>query len=133
MNNLKVLAPVAAVVLGVALFAILYKRNSDARLISERSRDIGQDLISHTNSTRLASSPLGFTAQLSALLGSPTRIAAVLIGDEPAPLGDGTACSRLILTNESARGIQLRLGKTTDPEKFLILGYWPLDNPPRLR
>ena len=133
MNNWKVLAPVAVIALAASLFAITHKQKSDNRLISERSRDIGQDLISRTNSSRLTSSPLGFTPQLSALLGSPTRVAAVLIGDDPAPLGDGTACSRLILTNESARGIQLRLGQTADPEKFRILGYWPIDNPPRLR
>ena len=133
MSNWKVLGPIAIVALTAALFVITYKQRSNHGLIAERSRALGQDLVTRTNSTRLASSPMGFTSQLSALLGSPTHIAAVLIGDDPAPLGDGSACSRLILTNENARGIQLRLGQTADPEKFYILGYWPLDNPPRLR
>jgi hypothetical protein len=133
MNNWKIIGPVVAIALAVAALAIGFKQWGYHRHVSDGTRDIGQDLITHANSSRLANLPLGFAPQLSTLLASPTQISAVLMGDDPAPLGDGSACSRLILTNQSARGIHLRLGQTQDPEKFRIIGYWPLDKPPRMR
>ena len=133
MNNWKILGPAVAVVLVAAASAIAVKQTGYRRIVSEGTRNVGHDLITQTNSSRLANLPLGFAPQLSTLLAAPTQISAVLMGDDPAPLGDGSACSRLILTNQSARGIHLRLGQTQDPEKFRILGYWPLETPPRLR
>jgi hypothetical protein len=51
------------------------------------------------------------------------HIAAVLLGDEPRPTGDGSACSRLLLTNEMADGILLRLGQGKTIGTFEVLGY----------
>ena len=133
MNRWQVLGPIAAIALVIAVLGIFHQQKGHERIVSARTRNIGQDLIALTNSPRLLGLPRGFSTQLSSLLVSPTRVSEVLLGDDSAPLGDGSACSRLILTNELGRGLQMRLGSTGDPEKFRILGYWPLDNPPRLR
>jgi len=123
-------------ILGLAgvLFALVQTRTKRRDAISERSYQIGQDLISTTNSNHLLSLRPGLSDQLSNLLASPTYVSAVLLGDEPSPVGDGSACSRLILTNQLRRGLELRLAPALLPDKFQILGYWVItDHPAELK
>ncbi|MEO6034887.1 MAG: hypothetical protein ABIQ35_06505, partial [Verrucomicrobiota bacterium] len=41
----------------------------------------------------------GLQERLIQFLSSPSSVAEVKIGDEPTPIGNGTACSQLILSN----------------------------------
>ncbi len=66
-------------------------------------------------------------ADLNQILASPTRCI-VRSGDEPPPLGDGGAYTRLLLTNEVGQALTLRLRPEYGPghefQKFRVLGYW---------
>lgn len=91
------------------------------------SMSVGADLV-HTNYSR---SLIGVTPELEAdlkqIVASPTRCI-VRSGDEQAPLGDGRAYTRLLLTNEAGQALTLRLrpeyGPSHEFQKFRVLGYW---------
>jgi len=91
--------------------------------ITVRTSDIGRELIATTNSPRLAEIDPALQMSLSQLLSSPTHVADALFGDESAPVGDGRACSRLVLTNDMGEGIVLRLRQGTNVETFHVLSY----------
>ena len=130
MNKLQqIIVTGSGIAIGAAILGFAHSRLNHQRSLTTRTHQIGQELITNTNSLHLISLRPGLAGQLSDLLGSPTRVAAVLPGDEPAPVGDGSACSRLILTNQLAKGLEFRLGYASDPEKLEILGYWPLGQP----
>ena len=63
----------------------------------------------------------GVKIRLSELLRSPTQIATVLLGDSPT--GDGTACSRVVLTNELAEDLEIRFRQVSSPGMFQVLDY----------
>ncbi len=91
------------------------------------SMSVGPDLV-HTNYSR---SLTGVTPELQTdlnrLLASPTQCT-VRSGDEPPPLGDGRAYTRLVLTNEAGLSLTLRLrpeyGPSHEFRKLRVLGYW---------
>ncbi len=86
------------------------------------SRSLGAELIAATNSPHLVRMSPFLKAQLDRMLGSPTRVAAVLAGDAPRPAGDGSACSRIVLTNAVGHGLLLRL-RQAGSGKFEVVGF----------
>jgi hypothetical protein len=62
-------------------------------------------------------------AKLSALLGSPTHVAGVLAGDSPKPDGDGSACSRPVLTNSGGQRLLIRLRQAGEAGMFEVVGF----------
>jgi hypothetical protein len=125
------LAVIVAILAAVAaILAIQHRVAESNRSVISRTYQIGQDLIAHARSPQLSGLPPGLAGQLGNLLNSPTHIAAVLLGDEPPPVGDGSACSRLILTNQMAKGLELRLCPATVPGQFRVMGYWPVSSNP---
>ena len=127
MSKRRIIGWVVALAVVVALTAVVamtHRLGSSNQAISSRTYQIGQDLISRGTSTQLAGLPPGLPGQLSNLRSSPTTVAVVLLGDEPPPVGDGSACSRLILTNQLAKGLELRLCPAFTGDKLRILGYW---------
>ena len=136
MNKGRLIAAAVVVTILAAAAGILALKHGDAeskRSVVSRTYQIGQDLIAHTHSPQLSGLPPGLGGQLANLLNSPTHIAAVLLGDEPPPVGDGSACSRLILTNQMAKGLELRLCPATVPGQFRVMGYWPVSTNPAPR
>jgi hypothetical protein len=136
MNKRRILWPAGVVVVVAAVtmvVAMKHRLDASNQIITSRTHQIGQDLISHASSAQLIGLPPGLAGQLSNLLSSPTHVATVLLGDEPPPVGDSSACSRLILTNQLAKGLELRLSWASAPDKFRILGYWPTSSNPGLR
>src|ERR1700745_734849 len=102
MNKRAIIWSAVAIAIVAAVLVVLatkHRLETSNQLITSRTYQIGQDLIAHRSSQHLAGLPPGLAGQLSNLLGSPTRVSTVLLGDEPPPIGDGSACSRLILTN----------------------------------
>jgi hypothetical protein len=92
------------------------------------------ELIKNENSPRLVSIGAGFRQELGQLLNSRTQVADVLIGDEPAPIGNGSADSRLLLLNDEGKCLGVRLRQErSEPEKFHVLGYWNLNRSPALK
>src|SRR2546426_7540907 len=79
---------------------------------------IGQELIAATNSTRLVQIGSGLQKRLSEFLVSPVGVAEVELGDEPSPIGDGTACSRVIVSNATGGRLGIRLRQDAEPERF---------------
>jgi hypothetical protein len=136
MSKRRIIGLGAVVAIAAALtvlVAMTHRLGSSKQAIAARTYQIGQDLISRGTSTQLAGLPPGLPGQLSNLRSSPTTVAAVLLGDEPPPVGDGSACSRLILTNQLAKGLELRLCPAFTGDKLRILGYWPTSINPGLR
>ena len=122
------LACVAAVV-GVSL---RHMTEGKRYFTTMMSYSVGKELIETTNSSHVAAISPELHAQLSRLLTSPSHIASVRLGDEPAPVGDGRASSRVILTNALARGLGIRLqlgSDETGQSRFDVLGYWTFSEP----
>jgi hypothetical protein len=117
---------------GVLVFIGITNVN-DARKMRDEARTIralavAWDLMRTANSTNLTGIGTEFRADLAAILSAPTdRIA--LVGDEPPPRGDGTACSRLILTNTQRQTLHLRLQEEPGSGKFHLLSYWRTTEP----
>jgi hypothetical protein len=116
-----------------AVITMKHRLGASDQMVMSQTYQIGQDLIAKANSPHLAGLPPGLSGQLSKLLGSPTQVSTVLLGDEPPPVGDGSACSRLILTNQQAKGLELRLCAAQNPGKLRVMGYWPTSTSPTAR
>src|SRR5208283_1432536 len=117
MNKWQVICPVSALAVFLVVYPLLYglPGSRDYKYyINSRAREIGKDLIATTNSAHLVAIDPALRVNLSRVLSSPTHIANVLYGDEPPPIGDGKACSRLSLTNDLGQGIVLRLSQDTN-------------------
>src|SRR4051812_24955130 len=123
MNKWQIICPVAAMLIAALVFGIIAVRGQHRGFISVASRSIGGDLIASTNSSHLVRIGPDLQAYLAELLSARTHIAAVLLGDEPSPIGDGTACSRLVLTNDAGRGLLIRLRPAEESGMFHVLGF----------
>jgi hypothetical protein len=119
----RVFGGLAAVAMAGLIFGIIHKRNEDRRVIRTNSHAIGGELVSKGCSPRLDRLNPRLQARLVDFARKKARVADVLIGDEPAPLGDGNACSRLVLTNDAGQGLVLRLSPAAEPGMFHVLGY----------
>ena len=123
MNKWQIICPVTALLLVGLGFGIQEKRRARNVLISVTAHSIGRELIATTNSTHLFRIGPGLQMKLSEFLGVRTRVADVLSGDEPPPFGDGAATMRLVLTNELAKGLVIRLRPAEKPDMFHVLGF----------
>lgn len=121
-----------AVVVGVAVFRNLLEGRRYA--VSMLTYSVARDLTNTANSSLLVSTSPDFREELSSLLASPTHIENVRLGDEPPPVGDGRASSRLMLTNELGQGLGIRLRMRPQSKtelRFEVLGYWTNREPGR--
>ena len=129
MNKWQIICPLVAMLLALLVFGVIQGSKEHRYFIRGATASIGNDLITDTNSSALVPRPrddgisIHLQKRLSDLHSSPLYIAAVLLGDEPRPTGDGSACSRLVLTNEAGDGILIRLGQAKTIGKFEVLGY----------
>ncbi len=123
MNKWQIICPVVAMLVFGSVLGILALRGPHRGYINVASHSIGNDLIMSTNSPQLVHIGPDLQARLSALLSARTYVAGVLMGDDLAPYGDGTACSRLMLTNEIGGRLLIRLRPAKEPGKFHVLGF----------
>ena len=123
MNKRQIICLVVAMLVLGLVVALLVVRSQNRGLIRAASLSIGQDLIRTTNSTHLVRVGPYLRAQLSDLLASPTRVATVLLGDARSPDGDGSACSRLVLTNKAGHRLLIRLRRADRTGMFDAVGF----------
>ena len=121
MNKWQIICPVAALIVAGMVVAVVAVKAQRRGIIIAASSSIGHDLITATNSSRLVYVSPYLKAQLSTLLGSPTRVGAVLSGDEPN--GGGMACSRLVLTNSAGQRLVIRLRQEGGFGMFEVVGF----------
>ncbi|MEY2411187.1 MAG: hypothetical protein QOF48_3857 [Verrucomicrobiota bacterium] len=127
MNKWQIICPIVAmaVVLFIAVpiaghYAMANQRRHAIRVASG---GIGRELITSTNSPRLVHIGTDLRARLSGLLSTTTRVCTVLPGDDPRPIGDGRADSRLVLTNDAGEGLLIRLRQERGTTVFHVLGF----------
>jgi hypothetical protein len=126
MNKWQIICPVVAIAV-VAIFALGGQGRREHRYyVLEQTRMIGEELSRGTNSPRLAALGPALQARLSEFLTPQSGVAEVVLGDQSAPLGDGAACSRLVLSNSIGERLGIRLQQDAGPERFHILGYWTI-------
>src|SRR6185295_11251662 len=101
MNKWQIICPLVTLTLVAVVFARISGANHCRAYVYAHSRMIGQELVATTNSPHLVHIGPGLTQRLSEFLAFPTGVAGVELGDEPAPIGNGRACSRVIITNAS--------------------------------
>jgi hypothetical protein len=123
MSRWQTICTIVAILLAGLFFGHIAIKDQQRGFINVASRSIGHDLITTTNSSHLVGVGPELRIRLSELLASRTGIADVLPGDEPPPFGDGTACSRLVLTNNSGEGLLIRLRPTKDSDFFRMIGF----------
>jgi hypothetical protein len=122
MNKWQIICPVAALLVAGMVAGIIVVRDQHRGVIIAASRSLGSDLVAATNSSRLVRLSPHLRAQLGELLASPTRVSSVLAGDVPPPAGDGSACSRVILTNAAGRQLLIRL-RDEGAGRFEVVGF----------
>ena len=123
MNKWQIICPVVTFLIAGIVFGVIFSANQHRSFISVASHTIGRDLITSTNSSHLDTLDPDLQDRLSRLLSTPTRVAEVILGDEALPYGDGSACSRLVLTNQTGQALLIRLRQIGGPGIFHILGY----------
>ena len=129
MNKWQIICPVTAIVL-VAVFAFAGQGRREHRAyVLAQTRMIGQELTRATNSPRLTEISPALRAKLSQFLTPKSGVAEVVLGDEPAPVGDGTACSQLVLSNNIGARIGIRLQRDAGAEHFHALSFWTITEP----
>jgi hypothetical protein len=122
MNRWQIICPVAALLVAGVVAGAIVIRKQHRVVVSMDSRALGSDLITVTNSPRLVRLSPFLRERLVQLLGSPTQVAAVLAGDAEPPTGDGSACSRVVLTNAAGNRLLLRL-REAGTGKFEVVGF----------
>lgn len=122
MNKWQIICPVVAMLLFSLVLAFIALRGQHRGYVRVATRSIGSELIASTNSTHLVHIGSDLQARLAELLSVRTTVASVMQGDEPAPFGDGTASSRLVLSNEVGRVLMIRL-RSAESGKFHVLGF----------
>ncbi len=126
MNKWQIICPLVAIAIVAVVFAMVSGRNHRRYYVYAQTRMIGQELIAATNSTRLVQIGSGLQKRLSEFLVSPVGVVEVELGDEPSPIGDGTACSRVIVSNATGGRLGIRLRQDVEPERFHVLGFWTI-------
>ncbi len=128
-NKWQIICPVVAmVVFGAIVFSGQARRNI-RYYITAQTTMVGQELVRGTNSSRLAEISPALQHRLSGFLASPSGVADVMLGDERPPIGDGTACSRLVLSNAVGARLGIRLRQEATADKFHVLGFWTITEP----
>jgi len=127
MNKWQIICAVAILLAAAMLAPFVVKRSQQRGVISAASRSLGVELIASTNSSRLVRMSPYLRARLEQMLGSPTHVASVLLGDEAPPVGDGSACSRLVLTNAAGQRLLIRLRQAGDGT-FEMVGFRSLSD-----
>jgi hypothetical protein len=130
-NKWQIICPLAPIVIAVVVFARVWSLNHYRYYVSAQTRMIGEELIATTNSTRLLKIGPGLKQRMSEFMAVPPGIAEIMHGDERSPIGDGTACSRLILSNATGGRLGIRLRQDSKPERFHVLGFWTIAEPSR--
>jgi hypothetical protein len=123
-NKWQLIGPLALALIGGLFFVSVQGLDHHRYYIRTQTRMIGTELIATTNSTRLVHIGTDLRQQLVTLLSSPVGFDDVLLGDEPAPIGNGSAECRLILTNAVGARLGMRLRPADALEKFEVLGFW---------
>ncbi len=126
MNKWQIICPLVAMAIVGVVFAIVSGSNHHRYYVYAQSRMIGEELVATTNSARLVHIGSGLQKRLSEFLVSPAGVAEVLLGDEPSPIGDGAACSRVIVSNAVGGRLGIRLRQDAKPERFHVLGFWTI-------
>ena len=124
LNKTQVLCAVGGLLLVLAVVAIYHGRHHTNVFILAQTRTIGAELLADTNSSKLIRIGPALNQQLTHLLASASAIEAVRLGD--VPIGNGEACSHVILSNASGKRLGIRFRQDSDPEKFHVLGFWNL-------
>jgi hypothetical protein len=123
MNKWQIICPVVALLIAMLTIGIIHERGEHRGFIRVASHSIGDGLIAATNSSHLVRVSPELQARLSELLAARTHLACVLLGDEPPPMGDGSACSRVVFTNDAGQGLLIRLRQADQPGLFQVLGF----------
>ena len=110
--------------LAAIIVGIMHGRSHRKGYVVAFSHAIASELLVETNSAKLTQIGTGLRVELADLLSSPSGIEDVRLGD--APLGDGRACSHVILSNAVGKRLGIRLRADANPEKFHVLGFWNL-------
>ena len=118
----EIICPVVAIFLTGILFAIVHFRNEQRGLGLMKSHQIGEDLIASKDSKLVVRVGDGLRGKLSEYTAGHAKVADVRVGDEPPPIGDGTASNCVILSNDAGGVISIRLSPADDG-KFHILGF----------
>lgn len=129
MNKWQIICPIAAIATVVVVFAVISGRNHHRYFVYAQSRMVGEELATTTNSPHLVQVGLALRKQLSEFLVLPAGLSEVLVGDEPPPIGDGSACSRVILSNAVGGRLGIRLRQDAQQERFQVLDFWALPMP----
>ena len=125
-----VAAAFIAAVVGTSFFR--YTAQTKRYVTTMLTYNVGKGLIETTNSSFVVAIGPDLRAQLSRLVAPTTHIASVRVDDEAAPVGDGRASSRIVLTNALTHGLGIRLRLGSDAagqSRFSVLGYWTFSGP----
>ena len=126
MNKKQTLILVGSVVLLAVLLSLSPGMRQRPDIVP-LTRQVGADLITKTNSPILDRLGWGLDQLLKGFLDASTKVTDVQAGDEPPPIGDGTASSRLILMNGRREQLGIRLKH--DGQMFRVVGFWLPDDP----
>jgi hypothetical protein len=121
-SRIQIVNLVLLIVMIAAGAALWQGRQKHHRRLLNETQRIGNDLITTTNSSALDRVGWGLRVKLHEFLDPKTRVAAVLLDDEPEPIGNGTASIRLFLTNGRGENLGIRLRE--DFERFHVVGFW---------
>ena len=124
MNKWQIICPIAAMAIAAVVVLKLISASVNRDSNRQQVYQIGRELITTTNSARVDRLGHGLEQRLSDFLGSPSGVAAVKSGDEPSPIGNGQATSRLFLTNSSGQHLGIRLRRESTSGQFHVLGFW---------
>ncbi len=122
MNKWQIICPVTVMFVVAVVFAIRSARVHREIFVLSQTHAIAGELLSETNSVWLAKMSPDLRARLSVLLADNAGIDRCAYGDAPAPIGNGTADSHVVLTNAAGREMGIRLANTGG--EFDTLGWW---------
>jgi len=124
MNKSQIAVLVASLILAGGGFALYSGRQNHRYFIQSQSYAAGSSLINSNRSEKFLNLGVGLGTRWDSFARLPVRIESIQMGDEPAPIGDGQASSRVFFTNVATECLAIRMRWDDEQEKFHILGFW---------
>ena len=110
--------------LAVGGFALYSGRQNYRYFIQSQTYAAGSSLINSNRSEMFLNMGVGLGTRWDGFVRLPVGIESIQMGDEPAPIGDGQASSRVFFTNVATECLAIRMRWDDEQEKFHILGFW---------
>lgn len=128
MNKTQITSLIACLIFAGGGFVLYSGWQRHRYFIQAQSYAAGNSLINSNSSEMFVNVGVGLGTRWDSFARLPVAIESIQMEDEPAPIGDGLASSRVFFTNGAMECLAIRMRWDEKRKKFHIVGFWTPEN-----